>query len=197
MEEIKELITKIQQEGIKIAQDKAQRIEEETKKAAADILHKAKTEADKIIKEAKEASCAMQAATENTLKQAGRDLVLSLKKEINAVLEKIIARQIRQALTPAELEKIIAALVKGTQQKEASHIEVILNKEDLKKLEDGFLEKLKSELKKGVTLKASEDILAGFMISFDQGKSYFDFSDKSLADYIATYLKPQLAGILK
>jgi len=197
MEEIKELITKIQQEGIKIAQDKAQKIEEETKKAAADILHKAKAEADRIIKEAKETSCAMQAATEDSLKQAGRDVILSLKKEINSVLEKIIAREIRHALIPAELEKIVANLVKGSQQKESGHIELILSKEDLKRLEDGFLEKLKSELKKGVTLKASEDILAGFMISFDQGKSYFDFSDKALADYIATYLKPQLSSVLK
>ncbi len=197
MEEIKELITKIQQEGIKVAQDKAHAIEAEAKQAAADILHKAKVEEQRIIKEAKDTSSAMRSSTEESLRQAGRDLILSLKKEMNTVLEKIITRQVRHVLTPAELEKIIASLVKGITQKEASRIEVVLSKEDLKKLEDGFLEDLKSELKKGLTLKASEDILAGFLISFDQGKSYFDFTDKALADYIANYLKPQLASILK
>lgn len=197
MEEIKELIAKIQQEGIKVAQDKAREIEAEAKKSAADILRQAKAEADKITKEAGETSGAMQASGQDALKQAGRDLILCLKKEVNAVLEKIIAREIRHTLLPAELEKIIAALVKGAQQKDVSRIEVILSEEDLKKLEDSFFEKLKGETKKGITLKASEDILAGFMISFDQGKSYFDFSDKALADYIAAYLKPQLSGILK
>lgn len=197
MEEIKELIAKIQQEGIKVAQDKAREIEAEAKKSAADILRQAKAEADKITREARETSGAMQASGQDALKQAGRDLILCLKKEVNAVLEKIIAREIRHTLLPAELEKIIAALVKGAQQKDVSRIEVILSEEDLKKLEDSFFEKLKGETKKGITLKASEDILAGFMISFDQGKSYFDFSDKALADYIAAYLKPQLSSILK
>lgn len=197
MEEIKELITKIQQEGIRVAQDKAQKIEEEAKKVAADILHKAKTEADKTIREAKETTRAMEAATQDSLKQAGRDMILSLKKEINAILGKIIVQEVAHALQPQELDKIITALIKEAQQKEIGHIELVLNKEDLKKLKDSFLDKLKSEIKKGVVLKPSEDILAGFMISFDQGKSYFDFSDKSLAEYIADYLKPQLSSILK
>lgn len=197
MEEIKELIAKIQQEGIKIAEDKAREIQEETKRVAADIIHKAEIEADKMIREARETSSAMHLATQNSLKQAGRDLILSLKKEINAILEKIVVREIRHALPLSELDKTITALIKEAQQKEVRHIEVILNKDDLKKLEGAFLEKLKSEIKKGITLKPSEDILAGFMISFDQGKSYFDFSDKALAEYIANYLKPQLSSILK
>jgi vacuolar-type H+-ATPase subunit E/Vma4 len=46
-------------------------------------------------------------------------------------------------------------------------------------------------------VQPSEDISSGFIISYDQGKSYFDFSDKALAEYIAGYLKPQLSEILK
>jgi V/A-type H+-transporting ATPase subunit E len=197
MEEIKELIAKIQEEGVKKAEEKALKIEEEAKKAAGDILHKARTEAEKIIQAAKEASTQMQQATQSSLQQAGRDLILSLKKEINALLEKMISHQIRQALKPEELNKIILALVKEHSQKEAAQIEILLNKEDLEKLEEGFLEKLKGEVKKGVLLKPSEDILAGFLISYDSGKSFFDFTDQALVEYIGNYLKPQLAGILK
>lgn len=197
MEEIKELIAKIQEEGVRQAQEKARKIEEEAKGASSDIVHKAKTEADKIIKEAKENCAQMHLATQNSLKQAGRDLILSLKKEINSILGKILAQQIRHALTPEELSKIIANLVKQQAQKEAGPVEILLSEEDLKKFEDGLIDKLKNEIKKSIVLKPSEDVLAGFVISYDGGKSYFDFTDKALAEYISDYLKPQLAEILK
>jgi V/A-type H+-transporting ATPase subunit E len=197
MEDIKELIAKIQEEGISQAEEKAKAIEEEAKRVAADIMHKAKLEADKIVQEAKEASASMHKAVQDSLQQAGRDLILSLKKEINAILEKIILKEIRHALGAEELDKIIASLVKQHSQKETAQIEILLNKEDLRRMEEGLLEGLKGELKKGVVLKPSEDVLAGFIISYDGGRSYFDFSDRALAEYIAGYLKPQLAEILK
>jgi V/A-type H+-transporting ATPase subunit E len=197
MEEIKELIAKIQKEGVQAAEEKARQIENEAHKTAADILHKAKAEAEKIIRETKENCSQMQAAGHNSLKQAGRDMLLSLKKEINVTLERVILKEIRHALNSEELQKIIISLIKQHSQKENAAIEILLSPEDLKNLEGSLLEKLKGELKKGLVLKPSQDILAGFSISFDGGKSYFDFTDASLAEYIANYLKPQLAEILK
>ena len=46
-------------------------------------------------------------------------------------------------------------------------------------------------------LKPAEDILGGFTISFDSGKSQFDFTDQALAEYIGQYLKPKLEEILQ
>ena len=53
-EEIKELIEKIQQEGIQIAEDKARQIEAQAREQAEEILLEAKQQAAKIISEAEE-----------------------------------------------------------------------------------------------------------------------------------------------
>lgn len=196
-EEIKELIAKIQEEGIKTAEAKAKGIENSARKNAEEILAKARSDAENIIIEAKGKAKKAEDSAEALLKQAGRDLLLGLRKEINALLNKIAVLNVRQVLTPEELVKIIAGLIKEHHLKEGENIVVSLRKEDLEKIEKGLLAELSEKIKKGIVLKSSEDVSGGFIISFDSQKSHFDFSDKALADYISTHLKPKLSQILK
>ena len=67
---------------------------------------------------------------------------------------------------------------------------------DLEKLQKGLMAKLQQDVKKGVTFQSTE-IAKGFTISFDGGKSYFDFSDASLAEYLSAALNPEVANLLK
>lgn len=194
-EEIKDLIEKIQQEGIQAAQDKAKEIEAFARRQAEEIVKKAKAEAEKLISEAKEQIAKREENTRILLQQAGRDVLLGLRKEINAMLERLVISGIRQALTAEELTKILTTLIKNYHGKE--NIIVLLKEEDLEKLEKAFLEALKEETKKGIALHPAEDIQAGFIISYDNGKSYYDFTDEALAEYIGSYLKPKLKEILK
>jgi V/A-type H+-transporting ATPase subunit E len=196
-EDIKGLIEKIQQEGIQAAQAKAKEIEEAAKKEAEAMIKKAQADANKLLAEAKEKIATEEKSSRALLSQAGRDLILSLRKEINSLLDKIIQAQVREALSPEEIFKILLSLIKEHRGQEAEAIIISLKKEDLEKLEKGFLGELKEHSKKGITLKPSEDILAGFTISFDAGRSQFDFTDQALADYISLYLKPKLGAILQ
>jgi len=124
-------------------------------------------------------------------------MLLGLKKEIVSTLDALIVSNIRQALSPDELAKILASLIKEASAKENAQVIVSLKKEDCAALEKYFIEKLKDQLKAGITLKPSEDVLGGFVISYDGGKSHFDFTDKALAEYIGVYLKPALKSVLK
>jgi len=196
-EDIKSLIEKIQQEGIKAAEEKSQEIEAEARQQAQRILEKAQADADGLISQAKEKNAKMEQNTQAALQQAGRDLLLSLRKEINTMLDKLMVSRVADALKPEELIKIITALVNDYKAQEKGQVIISLKKEDLEKLEKGLLNELKEEARKGITLKPSEEILGGFTISFDTGKSLFDFTDKALAEYIGTYLKPKLNEILK
>jgi vacuolar-type H+-ATPase subunit E/Vma4 len=171
-EEIRDLIEKINQEGIKAAEEKAQNIEAAAKQRADDILAQAKLE-------------------------AGRDLLLSLRKEMNSMLGRIVVSDIRQALTPEALFKLLSEVVRNYNAGESSDITVFLKKEDLQTLEKFFLHKLREETKKKIILMPAEEISGGFTISFDSGKSCYDFTDKALAEYIGTYLKPKLNQILQ
>jgi vacuolar-type H+-ATPase subunit E/Vma4 len=195
-EDIKNLIEKIQKEGVKVAEDKAREIEEKARLQVSQIMEKAKKQAEGIICDAQDTVAKMEESAKVSLKQSGRDLLIAVKTEVNNILNKLITSSVRQSLDAQELSKIITTLVKEHKGKDKEGIIVSLNKADLEKLEKGFLGELKEEIKKGLTLKPSEDISGGFIISYDSGKSHFDFTDKALADYIGSYIKPKIGEIL-
>jgi len=194
-QEIKDLIAKINEEGVKAAEVKAKEIEDLARERADEIVKKAKADAEKLIIQAKDEIVRMQDSSLVLLKQAGRDLILSLKTEINAVLERLIVSGVRQALNTEELTGILTALIKNHSGK--GNIVITLSAEDAHTLEKVFLDGLREEVKKGIALRPSEDIQAGFIVSYDNGKSSFDFSDKGLAEYIGSCLKPTLKEILQ
>jgi len=196
-EEIKSLIEKIQQDGIKVAEEKAREIEDQAKKEADLILQNSRAEAERLLSEAKDNLAKMEQSQKALLAQAGRDLVLTLKKEINAMLERLILQEIQGSITPEVMADILGRIIKEQATLGKEDIIVTLKKADLDKLEKNFLARLKEEAKKGIVLKPSEDVRTGFLISFDNAKSYFDFSDQALAEYIGTYLKPKLAELLE
>lgn len=195
-DEIKNLIEKINQEGIRAAEKKAAQIESEAREKAAEILKNAQLDADKLIKGAEEQARLMDEKEKALLAQAGRDLLLTLRKEINSMLERIVAQEIRQALTPQYLGGIISELIQKAHAQDSGDIIVSLKKEDLDALSADFLAKLKEETRRQIVLKPSGEISGGFTISFDSGKSQYDFTDKALVEYIGGYLKPKLAQIL-
>ncbi len=196
-EDLKGLIEKIHEEGVKAAENKAKDIESEAKLRAQAIVDKAEKNAEKIIAEAKNEVARIEKSGEASLKQAGRNIIISLKKEIESLLNKLITLEVREELSPQVMTKILATLIKNYKDKEKADVIVSLGKEDLKKMEKGFLKKLKNEVKKGITLKARDDIRAGFVISYDSGRSHYDFTDKALTEYIGLYLRPKLRDILK
>lgn len=194
-EEIKDLIAKIKNEGIKAAQDKSSQIELAAQGAADKIIKDAKNAADKIIKDALREAQSLRSSTEALLKQSARDMLLSLKREIGIMLSEVIKNNIRASLAPEEMLKIIISLIKANTQKD--DIVVSLKEEDLKKMQKELFAQLGDDMKKRLILKPSDEINSGFSISYDSGKSLFDFSEQALAEYISAYLKPELDSILK
>jgi len=195
-EEIKDLIEKIQEEGIKAGEDKAKEIELEAKRKAGSLLEKAKSDAEKTLAEAKEKVARMEESAKVSIQQAGRDLLLSLKEELHAMLGRLVQSSVAQTLNPSEMAKILHELIKKLAGASEEDIWVWLKKEDGEKLEKEFLSRLKEETKRNIVLKPSEEILGGFIISFDAGKSHFDFTDKALGEYLGTFLKPHLKQVL-
>ncbi|MBM3250406.1 MAG: hypothetical protein FJZ09_06170 [Candidatus Omnitrophica bacterium] len=195
-EDIQGLIEKINREGIAAAEEKARRIEEEARLEAHRIIEKAQAEAEALVNEARNKISVMEEREKALLAQAGRDLLLVLRKEINAMLERLIIQDVRHALTPEAMFKILSSLIQHVCARDRDEIVILLNKEDARRIEESFLVKLKEETKKQIALRPAEDIRAGFIISYDAGRSQFDFSDKALAEYIGTFLKPKLKEIL-
>ncbi|MBP7056179.1 MAG: hypothetical protein KBB52_04950 [Candidatus Omnitrophica bacterium] len=196
-EDLKGLIEKIQEEGISAAEAKAHAIETEAKKRASDIIEDARKKSEDMIHSAKKEVERSRESTEATLKQAGRDLILSLRQEINSILGKLVEYHVHKALNPEGISHIVASLLKNQNRPEKDGIVITAKREDLEKLEKALLEELGHKAREGITLKPSDAIRGGFIISYDSGRSYFDFSDKAIVDYISEFLRPRIASILK
>lgn len=198
-QQVQELIDKIKAEGIQAAEQKAKDIEAQARKKAQDILQEAERRAQELVRTATEDIKKKQEASRMALAQASRDTLLSLKKDIQKLLQKVVATQLADALTPPRLAEIIAQVSqKAIDEKlAAGGIEVALNAKDLAELREGFLAGFQKQLKQPVTFQPSEEIGKGFTVSFDQGKSSFDFSESALAEYLSAYLNEELAALLK
>lgn len=196
-EEIKALIDKIQKEGFKKAEEEKTKIIAQAQKEASQIIEEAQRKASLLIKEAEKEAANLKDTTQSSLKQAGRDFLIVLRGQIEEFLKKIIRQKIKEIFDAQTLGKILQELIKeAIKKQEATEIEITLNPEDLLKIKEEFFSELAKEVSRGVSLKASDNLKAGFFISFDQGKSHFDFSDEALAEYLTNFLRKELKGIL-
>ncbi len=198
-QQIQELIDKIKSEGIQAASEKAQEIAVQAKLKAQEILDQAQKEAAQLILKTKDDCKKFEESTRIALKQSSRDTLLELRKEILQTLHAVISANIKTSLTPQALGSMIETTIKNFLQQKSSSIDIriFLSPSDLENLKNGFIAKLQEELRKPITLQAREDVNAGFTISFDAGKSSFDFTDSSLAEYLSGYLNPEVASLLK
>jgi V/A-type H+/Na+-transporting ATPase subunit E len=198
-EKLKELLNKINEEGIQQAEEKAGAIETKAKAEAKRIIETAEKEAQTIVERAGEGAKKTKASTEAALKQAARDIVLSLKDEIRKILDKIIAGEVRKSMSVEDLKAAIENIILKYIEKngETSDIRVLLKKDDLEKIKGSFISKLQDKIKTGLDFKPSANIEAGFSISFDKGKSYFDFTDEGLKETLAVFLNREISDLLK
>lgn len=196
---LKDLLEKIKQEGIKLGEENRKAIESKAKQDAEKIIENAKKEAEKIIAAAKGNAEKTKLNGEATLKQASRDLFLSLKEEIKKLLNKIVSSEINKTMSQEEVQDILSNLIEKYISKngDLSDIKVVLKKDDLDKIKQHFIARLKEKIKDGIEFKPSTNINAGFYISFDKGKSYFDFTDEGLTETLCVFLNPELSKLIK
>ncbi|MDR1636691.1 MAG: V-type ATP synthase subunit E [Treponema sp.] len=195
--QLQELIDKIKRDGIDSASGEASRLKAQAEAEARRIVEAANREAEAIVAKAKSDSERFEKAGIAALEQASRNLVLAFKGEIQAILDKITVRETAEAYGEDTLKSALPDLVKGWAGKGADSLDLILSEGQLGKLESFFREKLAAELKKGLELKPSRSLNAGFRIANKDGSAYYDFSAESVAELLSAYLNPRLAEILK
>lgn len=197
-EKLNQLLEKINREGIEQAQQKAKAIEDEARQQSAKIIEDAAKKAEAIMAASEAEIQKFKDNAKLTLKQASRDMLLSLKNEIRKALEKIIHTEVSSSLSSSEITVLLKNAIDGFLERKdrTGDVVVLLKEEDLKKLENCFIGKLKESLKNGIIFKPYSKINAGFAISFDKGKSFFDFTDEGLQEVLYASLNPVLSRLL-
>ena len=195
--QLQELIDKIKKDGVASAEAEAAKIVQDSEKKAESIISEAQEKAAEIIKNAKAETARMEKASEEAITQAGRNMLLSFKDALIGELDGLIQAETEKAESDV-LAKLVPETVKAwAKNSEASELSVLLSEKDLKALEASLTAELKSEIAKGLEIKADKSMSAGFRIGVNNGAAFYDYSAESLAEMFAAYLNPKVAALVK
>lgn len=196
--QLQELIDQIKKDGVEAAETEAEAILKSAKEKADQILSDAQAQADKILLNAKAENDRMVKSSEDAIRQAGRNLLISFRESVARELKTIIGENVSAVYSSESLAQLIVRIVESWANKaDAEDISVILNSADLKNLEETLLAALKEKMLKGITLKANDNFDGGFRIAVNNGSAYYDYSAEAVVDMLSAYLSPKVTELLK
>ena len=195
--QVKELIEKIKNDGVKNAEESAAVIISDAEKKAAALVEKAEKDAAEIKSQAQNEAARMEQAGKEALKQAGRDLLLGVRKDVEELFDKILQAGTAETLKGDSLKECVVSIMKSWNSEEVKDLTVLVPEKQLKELEGNLKQELKAEIDKGLEIKPFNDIEAGFRISSKDGRAFYDFSDEELMAMLSKYLNPALMAILE
>jgi len=195
--QLQELIDKIKKDGVAAAEKESAKTIAESEKKAEKIIADAQEKAAEIIKNAKIEAEKTEKASDEAIKQAARNMLLSFKDSLIKEFEGIILEDTSKAMSKDVLAKVIPETVKEwAKNTDASGLSVLLSEADLKALEAGLKNELKAQISKGMEVKADKSLSSGFRIGVNNGAAFYDYSAESLAEMFSTYLNPKVAALM-
>ena len=196
--QLQELIEQIKNDGVVAAEAEAKSIIDAAKADALRIVADARAEADKIIANAKAETERMTKASEDAIRQAGRNLLISFRESVTRELKAIVGENVAAVYSSESLAQLIINIVECWANKpDAEDIAVVLNAKELERLEKTLLAAFKEKALKGITLKANDNFDGGFRISVNNGSAYYDYSTEAVVDMLSNYLSPKVTELLK
>lgn len=193
---LESLIEKIKKDGLEEAQKVSNEIIEKAKLEAKEIIEKAKKQAKEIEDKASANSAKLKSNTENSLRQAARDLTLSLKEQISKLFDSVLEKKISQELNPECLKNMILLIVEKWSLKESETLEVLISKDEQKKVVELVVKEIKKQAKEQIELKVSKDISKGFRIGIKGDSAYYDFTKESILESLKVFLNPMVSSML-
>ncbi|MFH0881317.1 MAG: ATPase [Lentisphaerota bacterium] len=197
-EELQHLIDRIQKEAVDTGEQQAATLVSQAREKAAALVKEAEERAKNMVAKADKDAEAFTERSINTLKQAARDLLITVGQGVENVMTDIINGSVEKALKPEVIEQMLVKMSEayfargGTE----SQLEVLLSPADQQTVVKFFSEQYHQKLTSGVEIKVDNDIFKGFRVGFKGGQVYHDFTKEAIAEALANFLRPQLAEIV-
>jgi V/A-type H+-transporting ATPase subunit E len=198
-EELQSLLERINEDGVKKAEEEKAKIISEAEKKAEQIIKEAEARAEELMKKASEEAEQNEKRAASAIRQAARDITLALKEELQNRLRAVVKESVGKAMTPELMGKIILEMEKSFIEKngeESLGLEILINKKDLEAMENHIKAELLKNLKEKPEFSIGHDFSAGLKIAVKGDDLFFDFSDETLTEIICEYVGPRLAEII-
>ena len=197
-EELQYLIERIQKEAVETGEQQAATLVAQAKDKAAATVKEAEDRARHIIEKADKDAQAFTERSINTLKQAARDLLITVGQGVANIMSDLIEDSVEKALKPEVIEQMLVKMAESYFAKAGaeSRLDVLLAPQDQQQVVKFFAEKYQQKLMSGVEIRVDNDIFKGFRVGFKGGQVYHDFTKEAIAEALANFLRPQLAEIV-
>ena len=196
---LQELTQKLYNDGLEKGRSEADRLVAEAKEQAAKILTDARAEAEAINKaaEMRAEDVAKNAMTEISL--AGRQAISKIKTELaEAVIMKSTGAAVKAATMDANFVKdmLLAVAQNWTLSTTDVSLKALLPEEKRAEL-DATMQKSAAELiKAGVEVGYSKEVKTGFKLGEKDGGYYISFTDESFDALLKEYLREKVSNML-
>ena len=196
---LQELTQKLYNDGLEKGRSEAERIVAEAKQEAAKILADAKAEAEAVAKaaELRAEDIAKNAMTEITL--AGRQAVTKIKAELaEAVIMKSTGAAVKAAtMDVAFVKDMLLAVAKNWNTNAAEiSLKALLPEEKRAELDAAMQKSVEELAAAGVEVGYSKDVKSGFKLGEKKGGYYISFTDESFDALLKEYLREKVSNML-
>lgn len=191
-QQIKDLVDSIRKEGIDAAKAESAKIIQEAEKKAKDIVAQAEAEKARLLKEAEKEIQLSRASSEDSIKQAARNVSLQLRKSIEDEYTAILRKAVKAGLKGQPLMDMVKLVLEG----DVSGKAVELPKQDLEALSVDLSKIFANEIKQGLEFRPSPVLQSGFRVAEKDGSGYIEVSDDKCAELLLPYLSDTLKAIL-
>jgi V/A-type H+-transporting ATPase subunit E len=195
--QLNELIDRIKKEGLEAAEQEAARIHLQAEEQAARIVQEAKAQAESLLSRAQAEAQRFEKTGREGVRQAGRDTILKLRKEIENLFASILQARVSGALGGDAVKEALSSLFRNWRSDSDAGPEVLVPAKTWDSMRDQLLAAMAEQIRGGLTIKPAGSVQAGFRVSEKNGQAYFDFTDAALAEFLMEHLNPRLAESLR
>lgn len=196
-EELQGILDRINADGIAKADAERSAIIEKAKSDAEKIVADAKSEAAEIKKTAEAEAAAFEKRAENALRQAARDIKISLKSELEERINKAVENASAAALTPEFMAQLIKMAAEKFITSPDDDVTVSCAIKDTAALDSALKAALADSLKKEPEILASGSIRSGLEVAFQNGAFCIDFTGDAVNDLFSAYAGKLIENIVR
>ena len=197
-EELQHLIERIRKEGVESGEKAAESLVAEAKQKAAKIVADAQKQAKDLVAKAETDSAAFAERGQATLRQAARDLLISVGGAIGKVVGGIVEAKVGAALTPDLMAQMLLKLAEAYAKDGcAGGMVAMLGEADAAAVKAAFAKEYQNKLAAGIQIESRKEIFKGFHAAKKDGQVFHDFTKEAIAESLANFLRPELAQIVK
>ena len=197
-EELQHLIERIRKEGVESGEKAADSLVAEAKKKAAAIVADAQKQAKELSAKADQEAAAFAERGKQTLQQAARDLLISIGGSVGDVVAGIVDAKVGAALSPDLVAQMLLKLAEAyAKDGGEGGIVAMLGEADAAAVKGYFAKEYQGKLAAGIQIESDKGIFKGFRVGTKGGQVFHDFTKEAIAESLASFLRPELAQIVK